>query len=71
MSGKTIVIKIRRHHLEPSWWRIESIDQTNATHPTRLQLHDIIDSRLARMLYASDRFRVEIMSQADRLDVIA
>ena len=69
--GDQIVIKIRRHHLEPSWWRVESIDQTRATYPTRLQLFGIIDSRLARMLYASDRFRVEIIGKADRLDVIA
>lgn len=69
--AQPIVIKIRRHHLEPSWWRIESIDQTGADYPTRLQLFDIIDSRLARMLYTSDRFRVEIISQASRLDVIA
>jgi len=66
-----IVIKIRRHHLEPSWWRIESIDQTQASYPTRLQLFDIIDSRLARILYTSDRFRVVIIGAADRLDVIA
>ncbi len=67
-----ITITIRRHHLEPTWWRIEAIDQTDADYPTRLQTHDIINSELARRLYASDRFRVLIMSTTvNRLDVLA
>ena len=69
---KMITIKIRRHHLEPTWWRVESIDQAGADYPTRLQTHDIIDSDLARRLYASDRFRVLIVSTTvNRLDVLA
>jgi hypothetical protein len=63
-----ITIKLRRHHLEPGLWRIESIDQAGADYPTRLQTHDIIDGPMARRLFASDRFRVLLVSSvADRV----
>jgi hypothetical protein len=67
-----ITIKIRRHHLEPTWWRIESIDQAGADYPTRLQVNDIINGDLARRLYASDRFRVLLVSSVtDRTDIVS
>ena len=65
---RMITIKIRRHHLVPGLWRIESIDQAGADYPTRLQTHDIIDGAMARRLFASDRFRVLLVSSvADRV----